>query len=89
LVVEGNVNEGVESDNRFEAAGFAVLGSHIGLHEVGSRDEPTRTFDLYRRDVEAGHVETAVHQDAGGRYPGPASEVQDPGCVWEQAAELI
>jgi hypothetical protein len=77
LLVERQVDEGVEADDGLERRGRELDLGGVGMEEPGRRDEPAGTFDLDGAEVDAGDRVPGAGQVAGERDAAATAEIQD------------
>ena len=77
LVLERDVDERVQADDRIAAGLGCVERSKVRTDEGRLGNEPPRSLDLDLRDVDTGHREAGVDEPPVGRHAHGASKIQD------------
>jgi hypothetical protein len=65
-----------------------VQRGHVGLHQPGRRDKAPRPRELDGGEINADDPQPVTGELLGGRYPGPAAQVQDGGAGGQQIGQL-
>jgi hypothetical protein len=89
LVLEWDVNQGVEADDRFEALGFEHEVDDVAADEGRLRHEQSCTLDLDRRDVDARDVQAYVDHEPICRDSRAASDIQHACTDVESRREVV
>ena len=88
LIRERNMNQGVEGHHGVCAGRPQMQASHIGLNEAGCGHKAPCPLQLDYGEINPEHLQPVFGQLTGGRYPGPAAEVDHPGTGPQQAGQF-
>lgn len=88
LILERDMDEGVEAHDRVEGGGREVDDGQVLTCERPARDELAGSADLHLREVDPGDIEAGIHQPSVGRNPSSAAEIEHRGPVIEVGGQL-
>jgi hypothetical protein len=88
LVRERDMDQGVKGHYGSCGCWPQVQRGHVGLHKAGGRDQALSPAKLDSGEINTEHLQPVAGQLAGGRYPRPAAEVNNPGTGPQQPGQF-